>query len=473
MKLSELDGATTSMAQGVIARPTKFQIYRTLFSGWYFSGMLAFGLIQQLIVASSVIFLADAAASLSSGANEYAARSFLLFLGTMVLPYIPGVASQYCWQVWKAVLVKDFHRFAISHIEGGPKSYANGQTADKVTSVFSNGVPKALDQVADYAYDFSQCLFNSLCGSIAIAAFVDPRLGVAYFFTLGFCAVYIRHFYSISSAAAEVAETERMELSTISRRIWPNLVLRNGLSLQTWSDRLSHQHLRTVSAVQKEARIRNMSSLVLSLASVIPIVLICSALIYLNMNDREYLASLFVSMPRMFSILALVSMLLFMVFDFSSVYGQLRVVEELFGDKKHVGTFDLNRIRIEADGKTATISSLDAFIELCQHRSHIKIRGENGAGKTSLLLAAKERLGDRAFYLPAMSLLDLPNKLGSGSTGQIKKNEIEAVLRDFGSGILLLDEWDANLDAENRGTIANLINDALTEGFTVAEITHR
>ncbi|WP_182506057.1 hypothetical protein [Brucella anthropi] len=471
--MSELNEAITSMAQRRITRPTKFQIYRTLFSGRYFSGMLAFGLIQQLIVASSVIFLADAAASLSSGANEHAVRSFLLFLVTMVLPYIPGVASQYCWQVWKAVLVKDFHRFAIGHIEGGPKSYASSETADKVTSVFSNGVPNALEQVADYAYDFSQCVFNSLCGSLAIAAFIDPRLGIAYFFTLGFCALYIHRYYSISSAAAEVAETERMELSTISRRIWPNLVLRNGLSLQTWTDRLLHQHSRTVNAVQKEARIRNISSLVLSLASVVPIVLICTALIYTNMNDREYLASLFVSMPRMFSILALVSMLLFMVFDFSSVYGQLRVVEELFSDKEHVGAFDLNRIRIEGDGKIAPISSLDALLELCQHRSHIKIRGENGAGKTSLLLAAKERLGDRAFYLPAMSLLDLPTKLGSGSTGQIKRNEIEAVLRDFGSGILLLDEWDANLDAENRRQTANLISEALTKGFTVVEISHR
>lgn len=459
--------------RAIVQQPTRSQIYRTLLSGRYFCGMLLFGLIQQLIVAASVFFLADAASSLATGTNEHAVQSFLLFLAMMVIPYFPGVASQYCWQVWKAVLVRDFHSFAIENINCGPRNYADVESSDRITSVFSKSVPSALEQVADYAYDFSQCVFSSLCGSLAIAAFVDLRLGVAYFITLLFCGFYIHRFYSVSAAASETAETERMELSTIARRIWPNLILRNGLSAQTWTSRLLNQHGRTVNAVQREAKIRNASNLVLSLASIVPIVLICIALIYYNADDREYLASLFVSMPRMFSILALVSMLLFMVFDFSSIYGQMRVVEELFREKEHVGEFDLNRIRIEADGKIAPISSLDAFLELCHHRSHIKIRGENGVGKTSLLLAAKERLGDGAFYLPATSLLDLPTKLGSGSTGQIKKDEIEAVLRDLKKSVLLFDEWDANLDAENRAQIGKIIREAVSAGFTVVEISHR
>ncbi len=435
--------------------------------------MLFCGFVQQLIVASSVFFLANAAASLTSGDAERAVRLFSFFLLTMALPYLPGVAAQYCWHLWKATLVRDFHRFAIDHISGGPKSYACNEASDRTTSIFSNGVPSGLEQLADYAYDFSQCVFNSMCGSLAIAAFVDARLGIAYFFTLAICALYIYRYYSISAAASETAERERVELATISRRIWPNLILRNSLSVRTWTNRLMRQHEHRVQAVQREAGIRNISNLVLSLASVVPVAFISILLIYVNMNDHDYLASLFVTMPRMFSILALASLLLAMVFEFSSVYGQLRIVEELFGDVPEVGSVKLSSILVEADGDLISVSDLDEFFELCQNSTRIKIRGENGVGKTSMLLTVKDALQDGAFYLPAASALDLPGKTGGGSTGQAKKDEIQAALRDLPPSLLLLDEWDANLDAENRRDINTLIGDAITKGFTVVEISHR
>ncbi|PRA78144.1 hypothetical protein CQ054_22590 [Ochrobactrum sp. MYb29] len=454
-------------------RPSRFSTYLTLISGWYFAGMLLFGFVQQIVVASSIIFLSDAAALLASGFPEKAVQSFMFFLAAMVLPYIPGVLSQYCWQVWKATMVRDFNRFALSNMRSSPRSYANTQASETTTSIFSNSVQTALTQVADYTYDFSQCVFNSLCGSLVIAAVVDPRLGLAYFVTVILCGLYIHRYYATSAEASEAAEKARLDLASITRRIWPNVVLGNTLSLETWTKRLSQQHVHVICAVEKEARIRNGSNLVLSLASVIPIVAICVMLIYANIGDREYLASLFVTMPRMFSILALVSMLLFMVFDFSSVYGQLRVVEDLFADKPKVGTFDFERIVIETGGRRVQIGSLEAFLALCTHSDHVKIRGENGAGKTSLLLAVKEALGEEAFYLPASSMLDLPSKLGSGSTGQIKRNEIEAVFGDMHPILLLLDEWDANLDQENRNLIASSISDAVARGYRVVEISHR
>ena len=202
-------------------------------------------------------------------------------------------------------------------------------------------------------------------------------------------------------------------------------------------------------------------------------VIICGLLIHAHIDDQAYLASLFVTMPRMFSILALVSMLLFMIFDFSSVYGQLRVVEQLFDDAPSVGSIDFRRITILADGEAVSVDSLDAFIAVCLRSSRVILHGENGAGKTSLLLSTKESLGDQAFYLPAASALDLPSKQSSGSTGQIKRNEIEAVLRDLTPCLLLLDEWDANLDSDSRAQIASSLSEAVIRGYKLVEISHR
>jgi ABC-type bacteriocin/lantibiotic exporter with double-glycine peptidase domain len=129
-------------------------------------------------------------------------------------------------------------------------------------------------------------------------------------------------------------------------------------------------------------------------------------------------------------------------------------------------------------------------IALMQPAGRINIRGENGSGKSSLLLALRQQLKGKAFYWPTVDRLsfsytrfeandlddddheDGPPLHKGFSSGQQQITALEEIVNKTHSKIYLLDEWDANLDANNRMKAQALI-DKLALRARVIEISHR
>jgi ABC-type cobalamin/Fe3+-siderophores transport system ATPase subunit len=101
----------------------------------------------------------------------------------------------------------------------------------------------------------------------------------------------------------------------------------------------------------------------------------------------------------------------------------------------------------------------------------ILLHGPNGSVKTTLLLLIKAKLGDRAFYLPAYHRLKFSTSLESESTGEAAYCIMEELQRSEEASVLLLDEWDANLDAGNRAQIPRMI-DEMAMNRAVVEVRY-
>jgi hypothetical protein len=148
----------------------------------------------------------------------------------------------------------------------------------------------------------------------------------------------------------------------------------------------------------------------------------------------------------------------------------------------------------------------------------LQVRGSNGSGKSSLLVALKARLGVEAFYWPTSDKLAFafavrragdeedPDEtdeakgakeaigstpLGNGiaapvaveprtasgsyggfSSGERQLESLREIVRQTHAQVYLLDEWDANLDAQNRAAAAGLVAELATRAVVV-EISHR
>jgi ABC-type bacteriocin/lantibiotic exporter with double-glycine peptidase domain len=132
----------------------------------------------------------------------------------------------------------------------------------------------------------------------------------------------------------------------------------------------------------------------------------------------------------------------------------------------------------------------------------IAIRGGNGSGKSTLLAALKAKLHSSAYYWPTQDRLAFAFNTGSGITAAIEKideaaddpDEINAaeeavekkgyssgerqlqVLREISAHthypVYLLDEWDANLDPDNRAKAVALVEE-LARRARVIEVSHR
>jgi energy-coupling factor transporter ATP-binding protein EcfA2 len=107
-------------------------------------------------------------------------------------------------------------------------------------------------------------------------------------------------------------------------------------------------------------------------------------------------------------------------------------------------------------------------------KGRVLISGPNGCGKTTLLLALKAKLGSRAILILANFRQGAHAK--SVSVGQAVLSEIEAAIamaRSQPQGFaLILDEWNANLDTNNRELVDRKL-DILAAELLIIETKHR
>ena len=121
------------------------------------------------------------------------------------------------------------------------------------------------------------------------------------------------------------------------------------------------------------------------------------------------------------------------------------------------------------------------------------MRGANGPGKSTLLTSLKSAVKTRAYYWPTADRLAFKFAQGqdevetdedgdpvgraasrrSGfSSGERQLRALAGDRRHTDAPIYLLDEWDANLDPNNRAA-ANALVEELARRARVVEISHR
>jgi ABC-type bacteriocin/lantibiotic exporter with double-glycine peptidase domain len=105
------------------------------------------------------------------------------------------------------------------------------------------------------------------------------------------------------------------------------------------------------------------------------------------------------------------------------------------------------------------------------------ITGDNGSGKTTLLAEIKVKLGDKAYILPSQSKMMFLNEINQKefSTGEKMIENLKEIAQNVSKtnvSVLLLDEWNANLDGDNMNNINKTI-DEISCDFCVLEVLHR
>jgi ATPase subunit of ABC transporter with duplicated ATPase domains len=134
------------------------------------------------------------------------------------------------------------------------------------------------------------------------------------------------------------------------------------------------------------------------------------------------------------------------------------------------------------NGASVQFSSFEQLLEALDKLKHgrITIYGKNGTGKTTLTNLLKEELKDNAYYLPTNSRLFFDTTIeASHSTGQRVKACLQELAQKYFQGenqptipVLILDEWDANLDFKNVESISTILDEFATRCIVV-EISHR
>ncbi|CAM4323376.1 hypothetical protein [Bordetella muralis] len=445
-------------------------------STWIFHDRAAFltlvlVVVHQSLIASSAYFLTQTITGYQQG-TEIGVYLVLYFL-SMILPFIPGALSFVMAERWTNAVHRRFTLAMASAVYGKLNEYRSTENKAAFESAISRN---SFDVISSYillSHDFLSLALNSIL-SLAVIGFILPsEIVLGYFVSL---TLSVGMVYVLSKAVQKLSvDTERRhaDYGNTLGRAWDNAVVGNAYNYRLWLDEFKADGASYYSSALRLTACKQAGNVGIAFASLIPTAYLVYHLLVLEQIEAAVVAAIIVNLTRIFHILNALSALIYEIVEWASASARLRY---LFAFLTQASVVDIPQSpsgNVSVNGEL--ITDYLAVQETLRHRTcgRVTIRGENGSGKSTLLLSIKQAFPHKAHLLPAGNN-QLCWRLGHGamSTGQRARAIIDELLKQ-GSDIqyLLLDEWDANLDQDNRSCIDELL-ERLSHDKVVIEVRH-
>ncbi len=418
-------------------------------------GWIALLFLQQTIVASSTVWMARLAERIASGAPV--TGPLLLVLASLLLPYVPGALLLLELERWTFATQARFFDVLTRRLFHRPALWSNRDKERDLVALYAKEGPRTVEDFGRYLYEVAAKSLNVLFNVAVISFVADARFVVVYVVSLGLAALAIRLQAARNEALAHSAEKQRMHFTGVLVDFWDNVTLGNAYNREVWTARFRTSFEAAKRTVLRAEGFQQTVSIAIALLTYGPVfALLVGTLAFGDLSRAQALA-IVVVIPRTFQILNYSQELLASLASFSTFRGRVRLLQEGLSnlDDTTVGRIDFPALAVQHLGKRTII------------------RGPNGSGKTSILLQLKERFGSSAFYLPAEHHLAFARAGEAQSTGERAASALEEIIAKSNVKLLLLDEWDANLDPRNIEALERQIEKAAHSGLEVVEVRHR
>lgn len=434
-------------------------------------------IIQQLIVASSTIWITRLIARIQQGSFSY---QFLgLYLISLFLPYFPGAAALI--EMAKAKVranIQYINSFANVY-RGQILEWTNSAHHSTISSILTGEAPQAINGYLDYLYHFASCGLNVVFNLIILAFIVEPWLLISYAVGISFAFFILKIQKKWKRILSIRAQQGRIKWTSMLLKAWDNILIDNIYNFNIWQKKTDRRGKRLEGSSIKLESMSQGVSIGMAFALLGPsFALICYLPIMYGYN-LTILAVMVVALPRLFQVLSYSYEMLFVLADFPMQKSRMKTVTKLLDSptlptveqayKKLEKRIQWEKIRITFNQTEVESKSI---FESFPNEGRYTIKGENGSGKSSLLLLIKTIKGREAFYLPVKHDLAFQLSKDGFSTGQLVRKTLHEVLEKLDTSIVLLDEWDANLDTANQQQLSKLI-DQISQKKCVIEVRHR
>jgi len=333
---------------------------------------------------------------------------------------------------------------------------------------------------------------------IVLGTQIDGSLPIAY--AMVFVTLFMMQWTMRKRVAKAYLENQRMNnrMTAQGYTAWDNVFTGNRYNLRLWIDGFKVR-LRDGLDAQIKAI---MTKEGLSAASgIVSLAIVFAAIAWTAMRhsgDMAVLIALAATLPRQIEMTHDVHSFTSGWNDLLAQWARLRGVSDNIHppadpDFQQRTKFDLLTLR--EDGKAKTVPSLDEAMGLILARptGRINVRGPNGSGKSTLLTSLKSTIKTRAYYWPTADRLAFKFAQGQDeieidedgepvapgdtkkpgfSSGERQLRALREIVSHTHALIYLLDEWDANLDPNNRAA-ADALVEQLAQRARVVEISHR
>lgn len=432
---------------------------------------LSLVVVHQSLIALSALFLTQLITAYQTG-KPFAASLFW-YLFCMIIPFLPGCLSLVEMQKWTNHVHKNFIESVRSKCFARPDIYTNITLRNAIESVISRNSFPILSGFIAFIQGSLTFLLNSGLSLIVIGIILPNELILGYLLSVVISIACIVFLHKPIARETKKAEETFSGYGSTLAKIWSNTILGNVQNFNNWSNQATKAGDTYYAQSLRQIRLQQTGNLLLGILTLLPTAYLVYESLVSDTLHPAVAAAIIVNLTRVFHILNSLGTLVYQLLEWSAVKASYQF---LFETMRNVGN----------DGPTADAPvrpikinerEISAYAEVKNQLTEINcgrftLRGENGSGKSTLLLYLKKHFARNAFYLPAsMNELVWNTETGALSTGQ----SMLAVLNEISTypniKYFLLDEWDANLDKDNKAKIHEMLDELSTKAVIV-EVRH-
>lgn len=437
---------------------------------------LFFCVLEQLIVASSTLWIVRLGQSVVS--NDMPYIWLILFVMSLTLVFIPRLFANANISHAKYITFRNFINDYKNNLFNQPHLLTNEKFNHQYQSYFINQTWIVVNDAFDFFLDLFTTLFNVVFNIIVVCYTVNFKLFYGYliaFFIIIFNIFILKNKINKINIHSQKSHAE-MNDTLVSG--WDTILVGNVYNILKWSDNFLNKSRKSEKYNVKLSVFSDLTSMFSMLLSLIPI-MTTSALIFLSNKNTLILSALVVTLPRQVNTIQYISILISSAVKVTGIKAKIADIEKSsilpLNYESYIGTISWGEIYAYTPNGSTQINSIEDIYKITNnfHPCRVTIRGNNGTGKFTILMNIKQQLADKAYYLPSNSNIFFASTFeNEHSTGEKIIAQLIDIIDNADIEVILLDEWDANLDQTNIDRISKLI-DKLSGNKCIIEVRHR
>ncbi|MCL6326120.1 hypothetical protein [Pectobacterium polaris] len=425
--------------------------------------------LQQILVGLSTYFIGQAGGSIGlspSGALFYTG----LFFFSIFIAYVFGSLSLFYRvklsnSLWQGYYLSTLECISLNH------SLSTDENKRMIQLWFSGEALSTFDEVGFEFVEILAIYFNVIFTTIALFIVLGMELAGVIVFCMLFSVIFLFLAKGKIEGLAGNMQNDKITTLHFVSKIWDSMFY--GDRERLFSAQALARDKASIYFKRKESY--KLLEQIISCAPILISIPLLVGLSYYQVSANEVaIGALVAVLPRslqLFQNIHAASM------STSQILLLMRKITKLYSfpttlkGYDYLGNIDSEKLSITDlyNGNEINVQDIlgGSFIDR-NPNGRILIMGTNGAGKSSLIKYLKSKHSDALFFGPG---IDIDGDTIPGSTGQKQLHQLES-LSGARNRIILLDEWDANLDAVNTSEIDERLN-TLSLSNLIIEIRHK
>lgn len=409
-----------------------------------------------------------------------------LYLGSLAFPYIPLCFAYILKISWRQEAQRAFTNEFIAHNRDNIGEWSNKGAKEQKLSILTSEAPNTIHLFVDYLWDLYTYVLSVMFNVLALSIVVEPLFAIAYGVSITVVIIVMNLKRRAQRQLTQKALTARIDLCQSLLAAWDNVLLGNEYNFNLWDEKTTQRLDRCRERNVALERFDQLLAIFVTLMTAIPSLMVVAYYIIKHQHNLVELSGFIVILPMLFMILTYTHQTLSLAFRWTMHRSKIATIFKAIQGSRDAQASLERKVKwgklMMTNTKTPNESISMAYPQpICSPNDVLKhasrsgrltIRGENGSGKSTTLMLIKNALAKRAFFLPTHNHLSFISETNKYSTGESLKNRLMEILEKVDVDVLLLDEWDANLDEDNRKRLSALI-DELSEKKCVIEVCHR